>query len=63
SGGTSIGGEAGFGLMMRLYESKPARNMLLRLANTKPGTPAYERALNQAVTAVRPLLANQATQQ
>ncbi|EDV1979451.1 DNA transfer protein, partial [Salmonella enterica subsp. enterica serovar Braenderup] len=62
SGGTSIGGEAGFGLMMRLYESKPARNMLLRLANTKPGTPAYERALNQAVTAVRPLLANQATQ-
>ncbi|ENY6857427.1 DNA transfer protein, partial [Salmonella enterica subsp. enterica serovar Braenderup] len=41
SGGTSIGGEAGFGLMMRLYESKPARNMLLRLANTKPGTPAY----------------------
>ncbi|HCI3382433.1 TPA: DNA transfer protein, partial [Salmonella enterica] len=60
SGGTSIGGEAGFGLMMRLYESKPARNMLLRLANTKPGTPAYERALNQAVTAVRPLLANQA---
>lgn len=63
SGGASIGGEAGFGLMMRLYESKPARNMLLRLANTKPGTPAYERALNQAVTAVRPLLANQATQQ
>ncbi|EEE2002847.1 DNA transfer protein [Salmonella enterica subsp. enterica serovar Kotte] len=63
SGGASIGGEAGFGLMMRLYESKPARNMLLRLANTKHGTPAYERALNQAVTAVRPLLANQATQQ
>ncbi|HAU3141528.1 TPA: DNA transfer protein [Salmonella enterica] len=63
SGGTSIGGEAGFGLMMRLYESTPARNMLLRLANTKPGTPAYERALSQAATAVRPLLANQATQQ
>ncbi|EDB7818438.1 DNA transfer protein [Salmonella enterica] len=63
SGGTSIGGEAGFGLMMRLYESKPARNMLLRLANTKPGTPAYERSLNQAATAVRPLLSNQATQQ
>ncbi|EAR7455094.1 DNA transfer protein [Salmonella enterica] len=61
SGGTSIGGEAGFGLMMRLYESKPARNMLLRLANTKPGTPAYERALNQAAIAVRPLLANEAT--
>lgn len=44
---------------MRVYESKPVRNMLLRLANTKPGTPAYERALNQAATAVRPLLANQ----
>lgn len=63
SGGASIGGEAGFGLMMRLYESKAARNMLLRLANTKAGTPAYERALNQAATAIRPLLANQATQQ
>lgn len=63
SGGSSIGAEAGFGLMMRLYESKPARNMLLRLANTKPGTPAYERALNQAATAVRPLLATEATQQ
>lgn len=63
SGGASIGGEAGFGLMMRLYESKAARNMLLRLANTKAGTPAYERALNQAATAVRPILVNQATQQ
>ncbi|CNL11324.1 hypothetical protein [Yersinia vastinensis] len=63
SGGASIGGEAGFGLMMRLYESKPARNMLLRLANTKTGTPTYERALSQAATAIRPLLANQATQQ
>lgn len=62
SGGLSIGSEAGFGLMMRLYESKPAKNMLLRLANTKPGTPAYERALNQAATAVRPLLATEATQ-
>ncbi|EBS3399966.1 DNA transfer protein [Salmonella enterica subsp. enterica serovar Hvittingfoss] len=61
--GKSLAAEAGYGLAMRVYESKPVRNMLLRLANTKPGTPAYERALNQAATAVRPLLANQATQQ
>lgn len=61
--GTSIAGEAGFGLIMRAYESKPVRNALLKLANTKAGTPAYERALNQASIAIRPLLANQATQQ
>ncbi|EBB9385848.1 DNA transfer protein [Salmonella enterica] len=59
--GKSLAAEAGYGLAMRVYESKPIRNMLLRLANTKPGTPAYERALNQAATAVRPLLANEAT--
>ncbi|MBY8516993.1 hypothetical protein KXZ52_22365, partial [Escherichia coli] len=53
--------EAGFGAMMRLYESKAARNMLLRLANTKAGTPAYERALNNAANAIRPILANDAT--
>ncbi|EGN8325993.1 DNA transfer protein [Salmonella enterica subsp. enterica serovar Schwarzengrund] len=61
--GVSMGLEAGFGAMMRLYESKAARNMLLRLANVKPGTPAYERALNQAANAVRPLLTNEATRQ
>ncbi len=61
--GTSLAGEAGYGLATRLYESKPVRNMLLRLANTKPGTPTYEKVLNQAVVAVRPLMANQVTQQ
>ncbi|WMP77563.1 DNA transfer protein [Salmonella enterica subsp. enterica] len=61
--GVSMGLEAGFGAMMRLYESKAARNALLRLANTKAGTPAYERVLNQAATAVRPLLVNEATRQ
>lgn len=61
--GVSMGLEAGFGAMMRLYESKAARNMLLRLANVKPGTPAYERTLNQAANAVRPLLTNEATRQ
>ncbi|MCC9217703.1 DNA transfer protein [Escherichia coli] len=61
--GVSMGLEAGFGAMMRLYESKAARNALLRLANTKAGTPAYERALNNAANAIRPLLATEATQQ
>lgn len=61
--GVSMGLEAGFGAMMRLYESKAARNMLLRLANTKAGTPAYERALSNAANAIRPLLATEATQQ
>lgn len=61
--GVLLGLEAGFGAIMRLYESKAARNALLRLANTKAGTPAYERALNQAATAVRPLLVNEATRQ
>lgn len=59
--GVSIGLEAGFGAMMRLYESKAARDMLLRLANTKAGTPAYERALNNAANAIRPILLSQIT--
>ncbi|SPP31000.1 hypothetical protein ARAF_0102 [Arsenophonus endosymbiont of Aleurodicus floccissimus] len=45
SGGASLAGEVGFGIIMRIYESKPVRNALLRLANTKTGTPAYEWAL------------------
>lgn len=61
--GVSMGLEAGFGAMMRLYESKAARNALLRLANTKAGTPAYERALNNAANAIRPLFTTEATQQ
>ncbi|WP_338518895.1 DNA transfer protein [Erwinia aphidicola] len=58
SQGSSLAAEAGYGLMTRVYESKPVRNALLRLSNTKPGTPAYERALNQAAVMVRPLIAN-----
>lgn len=63
SGGTSLASEAGYGLAMRVYESKPVRNALLRLANTKPGTPAYERALNNAVNISRPLIASQAARE
>ncbi|HAH3439535.1 TPA: DNA transfer protein [Escherichia coli] len=61
--GATLALEAGFGAIMRLYESKAARNALLRLANTKAGTPAYERALSNAANAVRPLFATEATQQ
>lgn len=59
--GTAIG--LSYGAVARFYESKPIRNAMLRLANTKAGSPAYERALSQVAIAVRPLLANQATQQ
>ena len=61
--GATLALESGFGTMMRLYESKATRNALLRLANTKAGTPAYERALNNAANAIRPLFATEATQQ
>ncbi len=54
--GATLALESGFGAMMRLYESKATRNALLRLANTKAGTPAYERALNNAANAIRPIL-------
>ncbi|EJB9128558.1 DNA transfer protein [Salmonella enterica] len=62
TGGALLAGETGIGLMSRVYESPMARNALLRLANTKAGTPSYERALNQAAVAIRPILANQFTQ-
>ncbi|MGT5448977.1 DNA transfer protein [Escherichia coli] len=63
TGGALLAGETGIGLMSRVYESPMARNALLRLANTKAGTPAYERALNNAANAIRPLFATEATQQ
>ncbi|EEV7915477.1 DNA transfer protein, partial [Escherichia coli] len=60
TGGALLAGETGIGLMSRVYESPMARNALLRLANTKAGTPAYERALSNAANAIRPLLATEA---
>ncbi len=63
TGGALLAGETGIGLMSRVYESPMARNALLRLANTKSGTPAYERALSKAANAIRPLLATESTQQ
>lgn len=62
TGGALLAGEAGVGVMARIYESPLTRNALLRLANTKAGTPAYERALNQAAIGLRPILASEFTQ-
>lgn len=59
--GQSLAAEAGYGLMMRVYESRPVRNALLRLSATKAGTPAYEKALTEAANAVRPLVSQQVT--
>lgn len=53
-GGTTLA-EAGTGLIARMYESSPVRNMLLRLANTPKGSTAYDRLISkisQSVTAV-----------
>lgn len=61
--GQSLAAEAGYGLMMRVYESRPVRNALLRLSATKAGTPAYERALTEAANAIRPIVAQQYTDQ
>lgn len=41
-----IGVGGGYGLLARLYESEPARNAMLRLANTPRGSTAFEKALS-----------------
>lgn len=38
---------SGVGLIARAYESAPVRNLLLRMANTKPGTPAEAEIFRQ----------------
>ncbi|HFD8247552.1 TPA: lytic transglycosylase domain-containing protein [Citrobacter freundii] len=45
-----IGG--GYGLLARLYESEPARNAMLRLANTPRGSTAFEKAVAEVERAV-----------
>lgn len=45
-----IGG--GYGLLARMYESEPARNAMLRLANTPRGSTAFEKALAEVERAV-----------
>ncbi|EKP1277261.1 lytic transglycosylase domain-containing protein [Salmonella enterica] len=40
-----VGVGGGYGLLARMYESEPARNAMLRLANTPRGSIAFEKAL------------------
>ncbi|EIR0327082.1 lytic transglycosylase domain-containing protein [Salmonella enterica subsp. enterica serovar Give] len=41
-----VGVGGGYGLLARMYESKPVRNAMLRLANTPRGSTAFEKALS-----------------
>lgn len=43
-----IGVGGGYGLLARMYESEPARNAMLRLANTPRGSTAFEKAFSDA---------------
>ncbi|MCX9004851.1 snapin/pallidin family protein [Citrobacter portucalensis] len=47
-----VGVGGGYGLLARLYESDPARNAMLRLANTPRGSTAFEKALAEVERAV-----------
>lgn len=47
-----VGAGGGYGLLARLYESEPARNAMLRLANTPRGSTAFEKALSDVERAV-----------
>lgn len=63
TGGVGTAAVLSYGALARAYESRMFRNAMLKLANTKAGSPAYERILNQAAIAARPLVANQITQE
>ncbi|MEM8420625.1 hypothetical protein Q4S30_07090 [Morganella morganii] len=55
NGGALTAAFAAYGGLARVYESKPIRNMMLRLANTPKGSTAYDRLISQisqATTAV-----------
>lgn len=43
-----LGVGGGYGLLARMYESEPARNAMLRLANTPRGSTSFEKALSDA---------------
>lgn len=47
-----VGVGGGYGLLSRMYESEPARNAMLRLANTPRGSTAFEKALAEVERAV-----------
>lgn len=46
---------AGYGILTRMYESVPARNAMLRLANTPRGSTAFEKALSDVQRIVNSL--------
>lgn len=50
-----IGVGGGYGLLARMYESEPARNAMLRLANTPRGSTAFEKALSDVERVVNSL--------
>ncbi|MEM8313332.1 lytic transglycosylase domain-containing protein [Morganella morganii] len=55
NGGALTAAFATYGGLARVYESKPIRNLMLRLANTPKGSTAYDRLISQisqATTAV-----------
>ncbi|ELO1489893.1 lytic transglycosylase domain-containing protein [Salmonella enterica] len=47
-----VGVGGSYGLLARMYESEPARNAMLRLANTPRGSTAFEKALSDVDRAV-----------
>lgn len=47
NGGALTAAFATYGGLARVYESKPIRNMMLRLANTPKGSTAYDRLISQ----------------
>ena len=50
-----VGVGGGYGLLARMYESVPARNAMLRLANTPRGSTAFEKALSDVERIVNSL--------
>ncbi|WP_447315947.1 DNA transfer protein [Klebsiella michiganensis] len=52
TGGVGTATALSYGALARAYESRMFRNAMLKLANTKVGSPAYERILNQAADAL-----------
>ncbi|ENG8825906.1 lytic transglycosylase domain-containing protein [Salmonella enterica] len=50
-----VGVGGGYGLLARMYESEPARNAMLRLANTPRGSTAFEKALSDVERVVNSL--------
>ncbi|EPT8939242.1 lytic transglycosylase domain-containing protein [Cronobacter dublinensis] len=50
---TAAAAGVSYGLISRMYESKAVRNAMLRLANTPPGSSAFEKAAANVATAIK----------